>query len=214
MTRIRLPWRRAGTADSLKGIRMLESLMAMFAEAPLWSLGIMLFVAACVEYIVPPLPGDTLTLFGLFLVVREGHPLGWSFACVTAGAVCGGLAVYGLGRWLGTHQKWQSWSESRPEFRLGVARVKGAFERHGSKLLLLNRFLPAMRAFVFLGAGLSRISMAAVLVYGGISAILWNALLLVAGYYLAVEWDALLALVSTYNAAALTIVAVGVAGWW
>jgi len=95
-----------------------------------------------------------------------------------------------------------------------VARVKGAFERHGSKLLLLNRFLPAMRAFVFLGAGLSRISMAAVLVYGGISAILWNALLLVAGYYLAVEWDALLALVSTYNAAALTIVAVGVAGWW
>jgi membrane protein DedA with SNARE-associated domain len=78
--------------------------------------------------------------------------------------------------------------------------------------LAVNRFLPALRAFFFVGAGLSRMRPGAVLLYGGLSALVWNALLLGVGYAVGNNWDALRDLAERYTVATLILVAVVVAG--
>ena len=78
--------------------------------------------------------------------------------------------------------------------------------------LAVNRFLPALRAFFFVGAGLSRMSAGAVLLYGGISALLWNALLMGIGYAVGSNWDVLRDLTERYTVATLILVTITVLG--
>jgi membrane-associated protein len=74
--------------------------------------------------------------------------------------------------------------------------------------LAVNRFLPALRAFFFLGAGLSRMGAWPVIVFGGLSAAVWNALLLGAGYAVGHNWEAMRDILERYTAATLVIVVV------
>jgi membrane protein DedA with SNARE-associated domain len=78
--------------------------------------------------------------------------------------------------------------------------------------LAVNRFLPALRAFFFVGAGLSRMSLGAVILYGGISALLWNAMLMGVGYAVGNNWEALSDLAERYTVATLTLIVVVVVG--
>jgi membrane-associated protein len=78
--------------------------------------------------------------------------------------------------------------------------------------LAANRFLPALRAFFFVGAGRSRMSVAPVIVYGGISAALWNALLMGVGYAVGNNWDVLLDLAQRYAVAILILVGITALG--
>jgi membrane-associated protein len=65
-----------------------------------------------------------------------------------------------------------------------VRRVEAGYARWGEWFLLANRFLPGIRAFLFVGAGAARLPVGKVLLWGGISAAAWNALLLVVGAFL------------------------------
>ena len=78
--------------------------------------------------------------------------------------------------------------------------------------LAVNRFLPALRAFFFVGAGLSRMSLGAVVLYGGISALVWNAILMGAGYAVGSNWDVLRDLAERYTVATLILIVIVVAG--
>jgi membrane-associated protein len=76
--------------------------------------------------------------------------------------------------------------------------------------LAVNRFLPALRAFFFVGAGLSRMRALPVVVYGGISAALWNALLMSVGYAIGNNWEGLREVAERYTAATLILISVAV----
>jgi membrane-associated protein len=78
--------------------------------------------------------------------------------------------------------------------------------------LVANRFLPALRAFFFVGAGLSRMNVGPVIIFGGISAALWNALLMGIGYAVGSNWDVLRDLVERYTVATLILIVIAVTG--
>ena len=78
--------------------------------------------------------------------------------------------------------------------------------------LAVNRFLPALRAFFFVGAGLSRMKATPVLLYGGLSAALWNAILMAAGYAIGNNWEALQNAAERYTIATLILIVLAVAG--
>jgi membrane-associated protein len=78
--------------------------------------------------------------------------------------------------------------------------------------LVVNRFLPALRAFFFVGAGMSRMNVGPVIVFGGISAALWNALLMGIGYAVGNNWDVLRDLAERYAVATLILVVITVIG--
>ena len=92
------------------------------AQHPSFTLYCLLALAACLEYVFPPFPGDTVTLFAGFLVgVNEEWSFALVFLALNVGSVLGTLIDYAAGVWLaplpcgeqilgGTHQ----WRTSDP----------------------------------------------------------------------------------------------------
>jgi membrane protein DedA with SNARE-associated domain len=166
--------------------------------------------ASAVEYVFPPIPGDTVALFAVALAVRA--QLRWVFVylAMTIGALLGGLAAWGFGVWLANHQEsWPSFLRT-PGATRALDAVRRGYEQHGTMYLAANRFLPALRAFFFVGAGLSRMSAGPVIVFGGLSAALWNALLMGVGYAVGSNWEVLRDLTERYAAATLILIVVAV----
>ena len=131
---------------------------------------------------------------------------------MTLGALVGGLAAWGFGLWLANHE--ESWPPflRTPGATRALDAVRRGYEQHGAMYLVINRFLPALRAFFFVGAGMSRMNVGPVIVFGGISAALWNALLMGIGYAVGNNWDVLRDLAQRYAVATLILVVITVIG--
>lgn len=172
----------------------------------------LLFGAAFIEHVFPPFPGDLLVVLGAWYAVHG--ELSWPvvFAAVTGGAVAGAWVDHRLGAWLGQRLE-HSPVAARVLSRERLARFEAAYRRWGSWLLLLNRFFPGVRGFLFLAAGASGIPLARTLLLGGLSAAVWNGLLLAAGALVATNLGDLVTLVDRYmrTAGALLVVAAGIA---
>ncbi len=155
-----------------------------------------LAASALVEYVFPPFPGDTVTLFGAVLITRQGWSFAWVFGSVMAGAGVGSMVAYYAG------QRWQrrrdrSVAEGRRR-RASLDRLIAGFERHGPAYLVLNRFLPGFRALFFVAAGMAGMRPGPVLAYSLCSAALWNLALVAAGAALGANLDELAGWVQRY----------------
>jgi len=169
---------------------------------------LLLFFAAFVEYLFPPFPGDALVVLGAWYATHG--QLSWpvTFAAVTAGAVAGAAVDWRIGRWLGERLEARAAKGMLDRSRL--ERFEAGYRRWGGLFLVVNRFLPGVRAFFFLAAGAAHIPLWEVLLFGGISAALWNGLLLGAGAFAARNLSELVGLFQRYTAGAWIVV--GAAG--
>jgi membrane protein DedA with SNARE-associated domain len=191
---------------------MLDEFLHTLEHGPEYWAYALVLAAAAIEYIFPPVPGDTVALFAVALAVRA--QLSWVFVylSMTLGALLGGLAAWGFGLWLANHEEsWPSFLKT-PGATRALDAVRRGYERHGAMYLVVNRFLPALRAFFFVGAGMSRMNVGPVIVFGGISAALWNALLMGVGYAVGNNWDVLRDMAERYAVATLILVVIAVIG--
>ena len=192
-----------------------RALSELVAAAGPWA-PFLLFGAALTEYVFPPFPGDLVVVFGAWFSVHG--ELSWpvTFLAVTGGAVAGAAIDHRIGVALGRGLS-GPWAR-----RLGlnverIERFEASYRRWGTGLLLANRFLPGIRGFLFLAAGASGIPLRTVLLYGGLSAAVWNAVLLAAGATLAHNVDELVRLMRHVTAVAwvaLGAAALAGAGVW
>ncbi len=173
-----------------------------------------LFFGTFVEYVFPPFPGDLLVVLGAWYAVHGEISWVATFAWTTAGALAGASIDHRLGVALGRRL------DRRAARRGGVdaarlARFEAGYRRWGAWLLVVNRFLPGVRAFFFVAAGAAGIPLPRVLLFGGISACAWNAMLLGAGALLASNVEELVSLLDRYTRAAwvavVTVAAIAVA---
>lgn len=171
---------------------------------------VVLALGGASEYVVPILPGDTVTLFGAFLATTTGrHPL-LVYAAINIGSIGGSLLAYAFGRWLAGRPGSPVFKS--PRTRKAIRVIQARFARHGAMYLAINRFLPALRAFFFVAAGMIRMPVWQVLLYGGLSALAWNALILAVAWTVGDNWDALQRLFSRYTTGTLIVIAVVLAG--
>jgi membrane-associated protein len=186
--------------------RLPELLAEIVARTGPWAPAV-LFGASFLEHVFPPFPGDVLVVLGAWYAVHG--ELGWPavFLAVTAGAVAGAALDWAIGHLLGPRLEARA-ATAGPLTAERLARFELAYRRWGPALLVANRFLPGGRALIFLAAGAARVPLWKVVVYGGISAALWNAGLLTAGALLAENADELVALFATYTRVAWAVVAV------
>lgn len=186
---------------------MLDEFLHTLEHGPQYWAYALVVAAAAIEYVFPPIPGDTVALFAVALAVRA--ELHWAFVylALSVGALLGGVAAWAFGMWLANHE--DSWPAAlkTPGATRALDAVRRGYDRHGPMYLAANRFLPALRAFFFVGAGLSRMKAGPVMLYGGISAALWNALLMAVGYAVGNNWDALSELAERYTVVTLLLVA-------
>jgi len=146
---------------------------------------LVLFLAAGIEYLFPPFPGDSITLLGGVLVAaRAWNPI-LVLATTTAGSVLGAMADYAIGAWIQRHpQSWLGRRLASPKLTRAVQAVEQRFTRHGVAIIAVNRFMPGIRALFFVAAGYSGMPWRRVLAWGAISAALWNLLIIAVGMLL------------------------------
>lgn len=161
-------------------------------------------LAAVIEYVFPPFPGDTITLFGAFLAARRGYHAAAVLATLTFGSSAGCMIAYGVGRRIGARRagsvpRWLRGQQARRAVDLAIER----FRRHGAVYLAINRFLPALRAFFFVAAGMAGLRPLPVLAWGTFSALLWNGLIMIVAYTVGASWERLVGFARVY----------GVLGW-
>lgn len=200
-----------GGADAISssGLDSLEQIAQILSSAvagtSAWA-PLILFAASLVEYLFPPFPGDALVLAGAWYAVQGTLSWPLTFASVTAGALAGALLDYQIGRFLGP--RLDRGAARRGPLSAGrLARFQAAYRRHGVLILLGNRFLPGIRAFLFIAAGAAGLPLWKVLLCGAISAMAWNALLLAVGGLVAKNLPELAGFFSSYTSAVTALLA-------
>lgn len=171
---------------------------------------VVLFLATLIEYVFPPFPGDLLVVLGAWYAVEGALSWPAAFASVTAGAVAGAWFDYRVGAALGRRLEGRA-ARRGPLSRERLERFEASYRRWGAGLLVANRFFPGIRAFLFLAAGASGIPLRRVLLYGAVSAALWNAVLLGAGAFVAHNAEELVAIFEHYTRASWAAVVAGAA---
>lgn len=173
---------------------------------------LVLSLAAMIEYVVPPLPGDTIALFGVSLASSAGWSPWAIYAALNVGAIAGGQSAYFAGRLFAERNR-------RPRFLRGprveaeLERVLSLFRERGAIALALNRFVPAFRSVFFVGAGIAGLPALAVLFWGAVSALAWNGLLVGLGVLFGATLESLEEGVRTYAIVVGVALAVGAALW-
>ncbi|MBX2799066.1 MAG: DedA family protein [Myxococcales bacterium] len=185
-----------------------ELLEALSRLPPEW-VWVCLFFGALIEYVFPPFPGDTVVVAGAALVGSLHWPIAPVVLSCTAGTVGGAALDWALGRWLAAGDRVERFvpASLRPTLDEAVE----AFGRRGLGLLLLNRFVPGVRAFFFVAAGMAGMPLPRVLLAASISAVAWNGALVGLGIAAGRNVEALAAFVARYNAIAGASVGLGLA---
>jgi membrane-associated protein len=129
-------------------------------------------------------PGDSL-LFAVGLLISTGTmdtPLWLACVVLTLAAVVGNLCGYWVGRKAGPAVF------RRPDSRLfrrdHVDRTHAFFEKYGARAIVLARFVPIVRTFITVMAGVGRMDFRSYATYSTIGGILWGTGVTIAGFYL------------------------------
>lgn len=133
---------------------------------------------------MPFLPGDSL-LFTAGLFARTGHlNMAYLFILLFIAAVLGDNCNYWIGRKLGLkvfHFKLKGRPIVKQEY---LDKTHEFFEKHGTKAIIMARFVPFVRTFAPFAAGVGEMSYKKYLAFDVLGGALWIGSLTVAGYLL------------------------------
>jgi membrane protein DedA with SNARE-associated domain len=139
------------------------------------------------------------------LVTGYGWNFGMVFAAVMVGSLAGAMTAFWLGCRVERRRQDRKRERGADSPRGIVDDIVERFQRRGPAILIINRFLPGLRALVFVAAGMAGLGTRAVLLYAALSAALWNLAIMAVGVTLGTNLDALSSLVATYTVWAFTI---------
>lgn len=171
---------------------------------------IVLAFAALMEFLFPPFPGDTLLLLGGIYAVRGQQNWMLVLLAITVGSTLGSVVHYALGARLSQRVerepdgKWMGIKHST--LLMQMERLR----KRGTVLILFNRFMPGVRAVIFIAVGSARLPFARSILLGAVSSVMWNVLLLGAGIAVGGNAERLERLLRSYQLLALGIIVVAV----
>jgi membrane-associated protein len=135
------------------------------------------------------LPGDSLLFAAGFLatakIPNSSHAYLniWILIMVTfIGAVSGDSVGFTFGYRVG--RKLFQKENSRFFNKENLIRAQGFYERHGTKTIVLARFVPIIRTFAPIVAGIGKMNYKTFIAFNIIGGVLWSAAVPLAGYYL------------------------------
>ncbi|MBV9611889.1 MAG: DedA family protein [Acidobacteriaceae bacterium] len=156
-----------------------------------------------------PVPDETLLVFSGYLIYRGRLHPAWTFAAGLGGSACGISLSYWIGRTLG----YQAVTRYGKYVHLTPARLESVhrwFERVGEWLLAIGYFIPAVRHFTALIAGMSKLEYRSFAIFAYAGAAVWVATFLLVGYLVGESWQSAVALVQRYTLAFGILVAAAV----
>jgi membrane-associated protein len=137
------------------------------------------------------LPGDSLMFISGLICRTKPELLGVNIVVLIAGlvsaAVIGNIAGYWFGRKVGPalFKRQDSWIFKKRYLEA----TREFYEKHGGKTLILGRFLPIIRTFAPILAGVIKIDFGRFMIYNIVGALAWICSLSLCGYFLGtIQW--------------------------
>jgi membrane-associated protein len=138
----------------------------------------------------PFLPGDTLLFaLGLFIATGqvdlfpggEGLELVLAFVLLTGAAFLGNVVGYEIGRAIGPPLYERDGRLLKQKY---FDQTRVFFDKHGNKALVIGRFVPFVRTFITVVAGVTRMPRRRFFLWSFIGAVLWVGSILALGFFL------------------------------
>ena len=157
-----------------------QHLAAFVAEHGRWVYALLFVIVFCETGLVvtPFLPGDSLLFVVGALAAAGGMDITLVMATLIVAALCGDNANYWIGRWTGT--RWlKRWINPAH-----LERTHDFYERHGGKTIVIARFVPIIRTFAPVVAGVGQMKYRSFVFYNIAGGLLWIWSMLFTGYFL------------------------------
>ncbi len=158
-----------------------QYLLSTFGTSFFWVSAAIVFIECGLLF--PILPGDSL-LFAVGMFIRRGDvDINIAVACVILSVIAflGNVVGYEIGRAIGTPLYER---DGRILKRKYFDQTNAFFDRHGSKALVMGRFVPIVRTFITVVAGVGRMDRRRFFTWSAVGAVLWATGLTVIGYFL------------------------------
>ncbi|HSH18776.1 MAG TPA: DedA family protein [Candidatus Saccharimonadales bacterium] len=127
------------------------------------------------------LPGDTLLFLAGFISGQGEHNIATTILSIFAAATIGNVVGYRIGEKTGP----KIFTKEDGIFfqKNHILQAQEFYERHGGKTLILARFVPVMRTFAPLVAGIANMPFGRFFAYSTIGAALWAVLIPLTGFW-------------------------------
>jgi len=123
------------------------------------------------------LPGDSLLVTAGIIAAAGQLDIVWLLVFPTLAAIIGDQTGYLIGRTAG-----DALADRYPKFRLQLDRAHAFYEKHGSKTIVIARFVPIIRTFVPAVAGAARMRYGNFVVFNIVGGALWVFSTVLLGY--------------------------------
>jgi membrane-associated protein len=182
----------------LLGIKWLDPdwLLSEFGGAFLWISLVIVFVECGLFF--PFLPGDTLLFaLGLFIAGGDYKVLGVenkvleltiAITMLSVAAFLGNVVGYEIGRKIGPPLYER---DGRIIKRKYLDRTSEFFDKHGNQALVIGRFVPFVRTYITVVAGVTMMGRRRFFIWSAIGAVLWVTSITLLGYFLGETFPAL-----------------------
>ena len=160
-----------------------------------------------------PIPDETLLVFSGYLISAGRLRPVETFLAGFAGAVSGISISFLLGRTLG-HTAVEKYGRYIHLTAERVHRVERWFEKVGNWLLSVGYFIPGVRHFTALVAGMSGVPFRVFAPYAYGGAAVWVLFFLTVGYLVGENWRAALTLIHRYTSVLIVVLLVCGGFWW
>jgi membrane-associated protein len=160
-----------------------QTIIDRFGSFALWGSALIIFVEC---WLFPILPGDSL-LFTVGLLISQqsedvGYPIWFACLVLTVAAVSSNVVGYLVGAKAGPA------IFKRPDSRFFkqeyIDKTFAFFDRYGARAIVLARFVPIVRTFITLAAGVGGMPMRRFVTYSAIGGIAWATGVTLLGYWL------------------------------
>jgi membrane-associated protein len=163
-------------------------LLDRFGQTMFWLSLLIVFVECGLFF--PFLPGDTLLFaMGIFIatdeikIVAGGHGLDLpvALALFTVSAFLGNIVGYEIGRLIGPALAERDGRVLKKKY---FDQTSEFFDKHGNKALVIGRFVPFVRTYITVVAGITRMDRRRFLTWSAVGAALWVASITLLGFFL------------------------------
>jgi len=150
------------------------------AQAGLWLIALIIFAESGL-LIGFFLPGDTLLIAAGVMAATGALPIEWTIVVIALAAIIGDNVGYTIGQYSGKrlfHKK--DGILFRHEY---VERAQAFYEKHGGKTIIIARFVPIVRTFAPMVAGIGKMPRGRFFLFNVVGGVIWAVSLPLLGYW-------------------------------
>lgn len=161
------------------------------------------FLLIAIENIFPPIPSEVILLFGGFVTTYTKLNIILMTLFATLGSLVGAILLYYIGK-IFNYEKLQKLVSGKIGRILhlkkdDITRADKWFNQNGNITVFFCRFIPLVRSFISIPAGMNKMNIVKFIIYTTIGSLIWNFVLILLGAKTKENWTSILKLLNTYS---------------